>query len=227
MPPWKRKASHSTSSRRARARKGKKIGINSPPGPLVYHSRTMGKSKKPAQTPRDKEREYEALYRSVGLSSEEEGDSNESDSGDEAGSGSNSEEGPTTPKQEKGMITAESPQQRDGGSKGKRVASKPPDPSSSVPYATGMAASIASTPWNKTGTSPVDDQTSTFGRGNIHLSLHDSWAWRQIWLPSAQRRRRARNTQQVHRPAHVLPQPLRPSPQGLPQRTLMRGPVAV
>ena len=62
----------------------KKIGINSPPqrnfctreGPLVYNSSTMGKSKKPAQTPRDREREYEALYRSVGLSSEEEGDSN-------------------------------------------------------------------------------------------------------------------------------------------------------
>jgi hypothetical protein len=125
----------------------------------------MGKSKKPAQTPKDREREYEALYKSVGLSSEEEGDSNESDSDDEAGSGLSSEEGPTTPKRGKGMITAESPQQRDGGSKGKRVASKPPDPSSSVPYATGMAASMASTPWNKKGTSPVDDQTSTFGTG--------------------------------------------------------------
>ncbi len=64
------------------------------------------------------------------------------------------------------MITAESPQQRDGGSKEKRVASKPPNPSSSVPYATGMAASMASTPWNKKGTSPVDDQTSTFGTGD-------------------------------------------------------------
>ena len=58
----------------------------------------MGKSKKPAQTPKDREREYEAFYRSVGLSSEEEGDSNESVSGDEAGSESSSDEGPTTPK---------------------------------------------------------------------------------------------------------------------------------
>jgi hypothetical protein len=125
----------------------------------------MGKSKKPAQTSKDREREYEALYRSVGLSSEEEGDSNDSDSDDEAGSGLSLEEGPTTPKRGKGMTTAESPQQRDGGSKGKRVASKPPDPSLSVPYATGMAASMVSTPWNKKGTSPVDNQTSMFGTG--------------------------------------------------------------
>ena len=125
----------------------------------------MGKSKKPAQTPRDKEREYEALYRSVGLSSEEEGDSNESDSDDEVGRDWSSEEGPTTPKRGKGKTTAESPQQRDGGSKGKRVASKQPDPLSSVPYATGMAASMVSTPWNKKGTSPVEDQTSKFGKG--------------------------------------------------------------
>jgi hypothetical protein len=131
----------------------------------VHHSSTMVKSKKPAQTPKDREREYEALYRSVGLSSEEEGDSNESDSDVEAGSGLSLEKGPTTPKRGKGMITAESPQQRDGGSKGKRVASKPPDPSSSVAYATGMAASKASTPWNKNGTSPIDNQTSTFGTG--------------------------------------------------------------
>jgi len=47
----------------------------------------MGTSKKPAGTPKDREREYEALYRSVGLSSEEEGDSSESDSDEEAGSG--------------------------------------------------------------------------------------------------------------------------------------------
>ena len=117
----------------------------------------MGKSAK-AQTPKDREKEYEALCRSVGLSSEEESDSDESESGEEAESSSSSEEGPTTPTRGKGMITAESPQQRDGGSKGKRVANKPPDPSSSVPYATGMAAPIASTPWNKNGTSSVDDQ---------------------------------------------------------------------
>jgi len=57
----------------------KKIGITLPPqrnfctpeGPLVHHSSMMGKSKKPAQTPKDREREYEALYRSVGLSLEE------------------------------------------------------------------------------------------------------------------------------------------------------------
>jgi len=36
----------------------------------------MGKSNKPAQTPKDREREYAALYRSVGLSSEEEVDRN-------------------------------------------------------------------------------------------------------------------------------------------------------
>jgi len=71
----------------------------------------MGKSNKPAQTPKDREREYAALYRSVGLSSEEEVDSNESDSDDEAGSGLSSEEGPTTPKRGKGMTIAESPQQ--------------------------------------------------------------------------------------------------------------------
>jgi hypothetical protein len=109
--------------------------------------------------------EYEALYRSVGLSSEEEGDSNESDSDDEAGSGRSSEECPTTPNRGKGMTTAESPQQRNGGSKGKRVASKQPDPSLSVPCATGMAASMVSTPWNKKSTSPVEDQISTFGTG--------------------------------------------------------------
>ena len=124
----------------------------------------MGKSAK-AQTPKDREKEYEALCRSVGLSSEEESDSDESESGEEAESSSSSEEGPTTPTRGKGMITAESPQQRDGGSKGKRVANKPPDPSSSVPYATGVAASIASTPWNKSGTSSVDNQSSTFGTG--------------------------------------------------------------
>ena len=134
-------------------------------GPSVYRSSRMGKSKKPSQTPKDRERGYEALYRSVGLSSEEEGDGNESDSEEESRSGSSSEEGPTTPKRGKGTITAESPQQRDGGSKGKRVARKPPDPSSSVPYATGIAASIAPTPWNKQGTFPVDAQTSTFGTG--------------------------------------------------------------
>ena len=131
----------------------------------MHHSSTMGTSKKPAKTPKDREREYEALYWSVGLLSEEEGDSNESDSDGEAGSGLSSEEGPTTLKRGKGMTTAESPQQRDGGSKGKRVAGKQPDPSLSVPYATGMAASMVSTPWNKKGTSPVDNQTSTFGTG--------------------------------------------------------------
>jgi hypothetical protein len=129
----------------------------------VYHSSTMGKSKKPAQTPRDREREYEALYRSVGLSLEEEGDSNKSDSDDEVGRYGSSEECPTTPKRGKGKTTAELPQQRDGGSKGKRVASKQPNPFSSVPYVTGMAASMVSTPWNKKGTSPIEDQTSKFG----------------------------------------------------------------
>jgi hypothetical protein len=201
----------------------------------------MGKSKKPAQTPRDKEREYEALYRSVGLSSEEEGDSNESDSDDEVGRDWSSEEGPTTPKRGKGKTTAESPQQRDGGSKGKRVASKQPDPLSSVPYATGMAASMVSTPWNKKGTSPVEDQTSKFGKGEYPplptrvvameidpVTLRPAAKTRsehaqapQEWISAINR-----TFHQVHRPAHVLPQPLRPSIQRIPQRTLMRGPVA-
>jgi hypothetical protein len=186
-----------------------------PTNPYHQFTCTMGKSQKPAQTPKDREREYEALYRSVGLSLEEEGDSNESDSGDEAGSGSNSEEGPTTPKQGKGMITAESPQQRDGGSKGKRVASKPPDPSSSVPYATGMAASIASTPWNKNGTSPVDDQTSTFGTGE-YPPLPTRLVGMETDLVTL---RPAAKTRLEHA--------ARPSPQRLPLRTRMRGPVAV
>jgi len=147
-------------------------------GPSVHHSSTMGTSKKPDRTPKNREREYEALYRSVGLSLEEEGDSSESDSDEEAGNGLSSEEGPTTPKRGKGVTMAESPQQRDGGSKGKRVASKPPDPSSSVPYATGTAASSVSTPWNTKGTSPAVIRPPRSVWGSIHLSLQESWPWR-------------------------------------------------